>query len=114
MKKDLICILCPRGCRITVDTESLEVTGNACPRGAQFGPQEITSPERMLTSTAPIEGALYARIPVRTSGAVPLAKIPACITQIKALHLKAPVKAGEVLVENIAQTGASLIASRSM
>ena len=32
MKKNIICIVCPMGCHLTVDTETLEVTGNTCPR----------------------------------------------------------------------------------
>ena len=37
MKRDLICIICPRGCAMTVQGESTEltVTGNTCPKGKQ-------------------------------------------------------------------------------
>ncbi|MGL5721454.1 MAG: DUF1667 domain-containing protein [Brevinema sp.] len=114
MKKDLICILCPRGCHITVDTDTFEVTGNSCPRGAQFGPQEITVPERMLTSTAPISGALHRRIPVRTTRSIPVAKIPDCLRLIKELRLVAPVSKGQVLIPNVFETGVDIVASRSL
>ena len=34
--KDLICIMCPKGCHLKVDEEhGYTVTGNRCPRGAQ-------------------------------------------------------------------------------
>lgn len=114
MKKDLVCVLCPRGCHITVDTDTLEVTGHSCPRGAQFGPQEITDPLRLLTSTACIKGALYRRIPVRTTGSIPFSQMSECMRQIKNLELTAPIKVGQVLIPNILGTDVSIIATRNM
>lgn len=114
MEKKLVCILCPRGCRITVNMETLEVTGNSCPKGAQFGPQEIINPERMITSTAFIEGALYKRIPVRTTKAIPKDQLFSCIKEIKKLRLKAPIQVGQVLITNVLDTGADIIASRNL
>ena len=114
MKKNLVCVLCPRGCRIVVDTESLEVTGNSCPRGAQFGPQEITSPQRMLTSTAAVKGALHKKIPVRTTFAIPFDQTFNCIQEIQKLQLSAPIEVGQVLIPNILGTGVDIIASRSL
>lgn len=114
MKKDLVCVLCPRGCHIVVDTETYDVTGNFCPRGAQFGPQEITAPQRMLTTSAYIRGALHKKIPVRTTSAIPFDKTFECITEIQKLKLTAPIKAGQVLISNILGTGVDVIASRSL
>ncbi len=113
-QKNVVCILCPRGCRLTVDTETLEVVGNSCKRGLQFGPQEIISPRRGLTTTASIENALYKQIPVRTTTSVEFNKIFDCIAEIKKLRLKAPIKTGDVLIKNILDTGADVIASRSL
>ena len=48
--KELICIVCPRGCHLTID-ENKNVTGNSCPRGVQYAINEVTNPMRMLTST---------------------------------------------------------------
>ncbi len=50
MKKNMICIVCPMGCHLTVDTETLEVTGNTCPRGEKYGKEELTAPKRVITS----------------------------------------------------------------
>ena len=50
--KELVCIVCPRGCRLKVDEENdFAVTGNTCPRGAEYGRNEIMAPTRVLTST---------------------------------------------------------------
>ena len=42
--KDLICIMCPKGCHLKVDEEhGYTVTGNRCPRGAEYGHNEPVS-----------------------------------------------------------------------
>ena len=34
----IICITCPKGCRLSVDEENgYKVTGNGCPRGEIYG-----------------------------------------------------------------------------
>ena len=30
MIKEFVCTVCPRGCRLTVDTEKMTVCGNTC------------------------------------------------------------------------------------
>ena len=52
--KQLNCINCPLGCLLTVTLEDgkiTSVTGNTCPRGEKYAHQELTDPQRMLTST---------------------------------------------------------------
>ena len=43
--KELTCIVCPRGCRLSID-EKLNVTGNFCPRGANYAKDEFCSRHR--------------------------------------------------------------------
>ena len=70
--KELICIVCPQGCHLKVDEENgCAVTGNACPRGAEYGKMELTHPTRVVTSTVRCEGGLYPRCPVKTDRAIP-------------------------------------------
>ena len=68
---NIICIVCPKGCRLTVDENTLAVTGNGCPRGAEYGKNELTHPVRVVTSTVRVEGADICRCPVKTAGSVP-------------------------------------------
>lgn len=51
--KQLVCIGCPRGCRLTIDEKDGEyiVTGNTCPRGKEFAISEMTAPKRTICST---------------------------------------------------------------
>ena len=72
---NIICIVCPKGCRLTVDENTLAVTGNGCPRGAEYGKNELTHPVRVVTSTVRVEGADICRCPVKTAGSVPKEKM---------------------------------------
>ena len=113
--KKLICIVCPKGCRIEVDEENnYAVTGNSCPRGAEYGKNEVLNPVRVLTSTVKIENAAYRRCPVRTESAVPKAKISEIMRALNEITLNAPVKTGEVALENAAGTGVNVIVTRSL
>ena len=54
----IICITCPKGCRLSVDEENgYKVTGNGCPRGEIYGKNELQHPVRVITSTVRIEDA---------------------------------------------------------
>ena len=64
MEKEMICIVCPVGCHISVNTENYEVKGNACPRGAVYGKEELTAPKRVVTSNNALTGC--ALIPARS------------------------------------------------
>ena len=113
--KELICIGCPKGCRLKVDEDNgFAVTGNGCPRGAEYGRSEVSNPCRVVTSTVIIEGAAYRRCPVRTDKPVPKSIMFDVMNVIAGIRAVSPVKRGEVLVENILGTDANLIVTRSM
>ena len=113
--KQLVCIVCPRGCRLAVDEEhGYAVTGNSCPRGAEYGKTELQNPTRTLTTTVCIQGGLHRRLPVRTSTAIPKRLLPAAMAEAAKVRLQAPVEAGQVVIRDLLGTGADLIASRAM
>ena len=51
--KELVCIVCPRGCRMQLAEEDgrLTVTGNGCKRGAAFAESEWRDPRRTVCTT---------------------------------------------------------------
>jgi CxxC motif-containing protein len=115
--KELICVNCPKGCRITVtlaDGKVQSITGNSCPKGAEYAAKETTRPERILTSTVRIEGGLWRVLPVITSGAIPLDQMEAVMKTVRTVRVEAPVAMNQVLVADINGLGVDLIASRSM
>jgi CxxC motif-containing protein len=119
MRRDLICIVCPKGCRVAIESDAgspggFKVTGCTCKRGQDYAIKEVTAPTRMLTSTIRIEGARLNRLPVRTSAAIPKERVGECMARINQLEAKSPVTIGQVLLKNLFDTGVDLIASRSL
>ncbi len=115
MKKELICIACPIGCHLEIDIDNdYAVTGNQCKRGEVYGKKELTNPTRMITSTIVIEGGIYPRIPVITKGEVPKGRIFEVMKEINKVVVKAPIRRGTVVIENVCGTGVDVVASRSM
>lgn len=113
--KELICIVCPKGCRLHVDEEhDYAVTGNACPRGAIYGHGEIKNPVRVLTSTVKLVGGLYRRCPVKTDGSVPKAKLMEIMKQLNAVELTSPVHIGQVVLSDAAATGVNVVVTKNL
>lgn len=113
--KELICIVCPKGCHLKVDEENgFAVTGNSCPRGAEYGKLELTNPTRVVTSTVRCEGGAHPRCPVKTDRAVPKGKIFQVMAALEGITLSAPVAVGQVVIENVCGTGANIVAARDM
>ena len=113
--KELICIVCPKGCHLKIDeTDGYRVMGNSCPRGEEYGKNELLHPTRVLTSTVCIEGGLHQRLPVKTSAPIPKGMMMEAMKELDGLCLQAPVKSGQVLIRNLLGTGADIIATRDM
>ncbi|MBQ9035851.1 MAG: DUF1667 domain-containing protein [Erysipelotrichaceae bacterium] len=112
---ELICIGCPRGCHLKVDEENgYKVTGNSCPIGAEYGANELRNPTRVLTSTVKIKGGLHDCLPVKTNKPIPKGLLIEAMGQLRNIEVSAPVKTGDVIVENLLNTGADVIATRNM
>lgn len=112
--KEMICIVCPRGCHLTVDEQTLEVRNNSCPRGAEYGKNEVVSPMRTITGSVGIKGGIHRKLAVRTDRAVPKGMMFDIMNVLHSCTVNSPVKRGQVLIENVCGTGANIIASRDM
>ena len=114
---NLICIGCPLGCPLTVEMEGNEVksvAGNTCPRGEAYAKKELTNPTRIVTSTVRVAGGKLAMVSVKTESDIPKGKIFDCVKALKDVEVKAPVKIGDVIVENVAGTGVNIIATKNV
>ncbi len=114
MKKNLICVACPLGCPIEVEMENgevISVQGNTCKRGDAYARTEITNPVRSLTSSVKVEGGVHPVVPVKSSGAIPKGKMFDCMKEINSVTVKAPIKIGDVVIENILGLGVDIVAT---
>lgn len=114
--RELTCINCPLGCTLTVtiDGDAVTVSGNTCPRGEAYGKKEVTDPTRIVTSTVPVSGGDIARLPVKTASDIPKGKIFDVMEAIHAASVTAPVRIGDVVIENAAGTGVNIVAARDV
>lgn len=116
MKKEMVCIVCPMSCHLSVELEKKQVKsveGNSCPRGAKYASEELTNPTRMVTSTVTLKNASLTRLPVVTEHPIPKGKIKDVMKQINKVKVKAPVSRNDIIIENVSRTGVNVIASRS-
>ncbi len=114
--RNLICIGCPLGCPLTVNIEGedIKVTGNTCPRGADYAKKEVLSPTRIVTSSIRVDGGDIAMVSVKTKSDIPKSKIFDIMKEIRAARVDAPVAMGQVLIENCADTGVDIIATKNV
>lgn len=114
-KRELICICCPLGCSITVQLEGgqiASVSGNTCKRGDAYARKELTNPTRIVTTTVRVQGG--GMVSVKTAADIPKGKIMDCIRQLKDVCVEAPVRMGQVILENVAGTGVAVIATKEI
>ena len=116
LTKELVCISCPMGChlKVTVNGEDIQVEGNSCKNGITYGIEEVTNPKRIIPTTVVLENGKLPRLPVKTSTAVPKELIFDIMNEINKIKVLAPVKMGDVIIPNILNTGADIIATRSI
>ena len=116
-KRDLICIGCPIGCALRVEIEGnevLSVTGNTCNRGDAYARKEVISPTRIVTSSVRVDGGVLSAVSVKTVSDIPKTKIFDCVRALKDISVKAPVRIGDIIVKNVAETGVDIIATKNV
>jgi len=116
-KKHFTCVTCPVGCEVDVDVRNgsiVSMTGNKCDKLKEFVLQELKEPMRVLTTTVRIKGAKWAMLPVRTDKPIPKRLFTQAIGELAKVDLRTPVHISEVIVKDIAGSGANIVATRTM
>ncbi len=112
--RTLTCIICPRGCMLTAKGEkgALTVTGNACPKGAQYATDECTHPVRTVTSIVRVANREDTMVSVKTAAPIPKENIFDVMERIRAASVEAPVEAGTVILSDV--FGTEVIATKTI
>lgn len=116
MKKEITCVCCPLGCALSVEINNgfISVKGNSCKRGEAYGKKEVTNPSRVVTSSVPISLGDYEMLSVKTEREIPKDKIFDVMKELSLVKLTAPVKIGDVIIENVASTSVNVVATRNV
>ncbi len=116
-KKTLICIGCPLGCSLEAEMEKgqvLSISGNTCKNGEKYARKELVHPTRIVTTTVPVTGGTLGAVSVKTETDIPKDRIFACMEELKAVRLQAPVHLGQVVLADVAGTGVRVVATKNV
>lgn len=114
MKKNMICIICPRGCSMTAEvTDSgVQVNGNHCPRGQEYAVAECTNPVRTVTATVRISNRNNTMASVKTAAPVPKDSMMEVMRVLRSTRIQAPVAIGQIILKDIC--GTDIVATKTI
>ena len=116
MKKEMICISCPVGCRMSVscDGEKIIVEGNKCKHGEQYCREEIRDPRRVVTAVVKTDSEKLRYIPVKTDNPLPKNFISDLLKEIYRQKIKFPVRVGGTILTDFKGTGVNVVVTRTV
>lgn len=114
MKKNMICIICPKGCSLQAEIagDVVNTIGNACPRGAKYAENECLHPVRTVTATVRVANRPDTMVSVKTAQPVAKGKMPEVMAALRSTQVNAPLQIGDVILENI--YGSDIIATKTI
>ena len=104
MIKEYTCIICPNSCELMVtieDNRILSIENALCKRGHGYVEQELNHPQRNIATSIPVENGVIPLASVRLSKPIPKDRIFDAMEEIKGVRVKAPVRIGQVVIENL-------------
>lgn len=116
-KKRLTCIICPVSCLIDAEYTSKKIkniSGHQCKKGKLYAQEEIYAPTRTLTTTVKIDGGVLPLVSVRTDKPVPKELIFPIMDEMMQISLSAPIKLGDIIIENVKDTDVNIIATKTV
>lgn len=114
MKRNLTCIICPRGCALTADitADGVTVTGNACPKGQEYAINECTNPVRTVTATVRVSNRYNMMASVKTVTPVAKDKMMDVMKVLRQTQIQAPVKIGDVILRDVC--GSDIVVTKAV
>lgn len=117
-KVEITCISCPMGCdvELTIDADNqIEcMEGASCKAGEKYVKNEYYNPTRILPTTARVKNGFLPLVPVKSKEPLPKELLEKAMLEIAKVELEAPVKLGDVVIEDILNTGVNIVATREM
>ncbi len=117
MNKTLTCIGCPMGCTIDVELDEnggfLSSKGWSCQIGKRYAQEEVTRPVRTVTALVNVTNAREP-LSVKTAAPIPKSLIFDCLAELRKVSVTAPVKIGDVVLEDVCGTGVPVVAARNI
>jgi len=115
MIKEYTCITCPRGCDLEASIEGgklVSVEGAFCAKGVKFVEQELADPRRNIATSVLVAGGTSPLASVRFSKPIPKGMIFPVLEEIRKTTLRAPVRAGQIVISNVLGLDSDVIATK--
>jgi len=117
MNREFICIICPKSCHLAVKWEGKEIKdiiGAGCPKGKDYAKDEITNPLRVFTGSIEVVNGDFSLASVKTPVPIPKKYLKEIGEITHCLKMKAPIKIGQVVAQNLLGEDIDLIATRKV
>lgn len=101
-------VLRKAGCEKTADCGSNQAGGENPADGADW-PADLVGRVDFVS-----RAGLPRRVPVRTSGRIPKGMVESLVRELSVLSVSLPVRAGDIVIENWADTGVSVVVTRDI
>ncbi|MCL1862022.1 MAG: DUF1667 domain-containing protein [Defluviitaleaceae bacterium] len=112
MNAEFTCVVCPWGCLLNVNGES--ISGYSCNRGLMYAKSEQTDPRRSISGSVRINGASQNALPVKTSAPLPKHLLLEAAELLHAVTVSPPIKTGDIIIPNILGTDINFVAALSV
>lgn len=114
MTRTITCIVCPRGCTMTAvcEGQNVTVTGNVCPRGAEYAKAECTNPTRTVTATVRVSNREDTMVSVKTAAPIPKGEMLHIMELLRRISVSAPIAIGDVILPDF--YGTQVIATKNI
>lgn len=114
MKRNFICIICPRGCAMTAEIqgETVTVTGNTCPKGEEYAINECLHPMRTVTATVRVANRADTMVSVKTENPVPKGNMMDVMEQLRSIRVNAPIAIGDEILPDV--FGTRILATKNI
>ena len=116
MNKEITCIGCPMGCRITAELDGekvVSIEGYTCNVGKKYAEEEFTAPKRIVTSLMRVRDG-SCPLSVKTSQAIDKSKIFDCLKEIESHCVTLPVQIGSIVIPNVCGTSVNINATKEL
>lgn len=114
---EITCIVCPIGCKILVKSDGKKVdvlSGYKCKKGIDYALYETIDPRRILTFSVLVKNGEWPLVSVKSSKVVPKDKIFDVLVEVKKTIIKAPVKLGDIVIQNVLDTNIDILATKTV
>jgi len=115
----MICIVCPLGCELEAEVDSergeiIDIKGSRCSKGREYAIREITDPRRILMTIVKVKGGNLPVVSVKTAEPIPKDMLLDAVKVISRIVVDAPVKAGDIVFDDLFGTGVSVVATNNV